>query len=72
MKKAQFVGLIFMLIVFLIVFAIALSYMVGIAGVMLSSQTTGIEQFFANNLRGVILLSLFIGVIWLSYMGLRG
>jgi len=70
-KKGQLVGLIFGLLVFLIVYALFLASWIGTVSEMWvsSGNLTGIEAFFASNLQGIVLLSGFIGVLWLSYVG---
>lgn len=70
-KKAQFVGLIFSLIAFLIVYALFIASFVNFvsSNAMATGNYTGISAFFISNLNAVIIVSMIIGVLWLTYMG---
>lgn len=70
-KRGQFIGLIFSLLIFFIVYAVFLAGWIGTVSQMWvqTGNLSGIEQFFASNLNGVVLLSGFIGILWLSYLG---
>ena len=72
-KKSQLVGLVFSLLIFLIVFALVLASWIGQVGNdwAQTGNLNGIEAFFANNLIGIILVSMVLGILWLGYLGTR-
>lgn len=70
-KKGQFIALVFGLIVFLIVYAIFLSSFISKVSEMAmnTGAYTGVSAFFISNLNGIVIVSMIIGILWLSYAG---
>lgn len=70
-KKAQFVGMIISIMVFIIVFAIFLSSFIRMASQQAvdSGAVGGVELFFLANFQIWVILALILGVLYLSYIG---